>query len=58
LPPNPGQSDLRLTREGGGGMVLRKDKVEIGKSAYDVLGQQVEVFFDGDVEAGKIWLRR
>jgi hypothetical protein len=33
--PNRGQGDLRLTREGGGRMVLRVDRVEIGNSGYD-----------------------
>jgi hypothetical protein len=37
LPPNPGQGDLRLTRDGGGRMVLRKDGVEIGNSRLIVL---------------------
>ncbi len=32
LPPNRGQGDLRLTREGGWPMVLRKDQVQIGNS--------------------------
>jgi hypothetical protein len=35
LLPNRGQGDLRLTREGGGRMVLRRDRVEIGNSGYD-----------------------
>ncbi len=32
-PPNRGRADLRLTREGGWHMVLRKDQVEIGNPA-------------------------
>lgn len=30
--PNCGQGNLRLTREGGGRMVLRRDRVKIGNS--------------------------
>jgi hypothetical protein len=32
LPPNRGQGDLRLTSGGGGHVLLRRDKVEIGNS--------------------------
>jgi hypothetical protein len=32
--PTSGQGDLRLTREGGGRMVVCKDRVEIANSRY------------------------
>ncbi len=32
MPPNGGQGDVSLTREGAWRMVLRKDEVEIGDS--------------------------
>ncbi len=32
MPRNRGQGDLRLTREGGGRMVLRRNGVEIGNA--------------------------
>ena len=34
LPPNRGQGDLSLTREGGRHIVLRKDEVEFRNSGY------------------------
>jgi hypothetical protein len=39
--PEGGYVDLNLTREGSRHMVLRRDRVEIGNSAYSLVGKRL-----------------